>query len=60
MKIYCLVCNNEFEADALVTCPHCGAVGDDLEEIPNPDFPQSIILIVLVRNVDLKISIPLP
>ena len=32
MKIYCLACNNEFEADVLTTCPHCGAVGDDLEE----------------------------
>lgn len=38
MKIYCLVCNEEFEADVATYCPHCGAVGDDLEEIPDPDF----------------------
>ena len=31
MKIYCLVCNEEFEADVATYCPCCGAVGDDLE-----------------------------
>ena len=39
MKIYCLVCNEEFEADVATCCPHCGAVGDDLEpcdEEPTP------------------------
>ena len=32
MKYYCNHCNNFFEADPAVTCPHCGAVGDELEE----------------------------
>lgn len=39
MKIYCLVCNEEFEADVATYCPHCGAVGDDLEENP-PEEPE--------------------
>jgi len=32
MKIYCLVCNEEFEADVATYCPCCGAVGDELME----------------------------
>ena len=32
MKMYCLVCGNEFETDGLEMCA-CGAVGDDLEPI---------------------------
>lgn len=32
MKYYCNHCNNFFEADPAITCPHCGAVGDELEE----------------------------
>ena len=37
MTIYCLVCNEEFEADVATRCPHCGAVGDDLEEVISED-----------------------
>ena len=39
MKIYCLVCNEEFEADVATYCPCCGAVGDELmpqDEDPAP------------------------
>lgn len=32
MMYYCLNCNEFFEADVLTTCPHCKAVGDDIEE----------------------------
>lgn len=32
MMYYCLNCNEFFEADILTACPHCGAVGDDIEE----------------------------
>ena len=35
MTIYCLVCNEEFEADVATRCPHCGAVGDELMEVEN-------------------------
>lgn len=37
MKIYCLVCNEEFEADVATHCPCCGAVGDDLEPIEDEE-----------------------
>lgn len=37
MKIYCLVCNEEFEADVATYCPCCGAVGDDLEPCEEED-----------------------
>ena len=32
MQVYCLFCNEEFEADIITACPHCGAVGDELME----------------------------
>ena len=32
MRCYCINCNNFFEADPMVACPICGAVGDELEE----------------------------
>lgn len=32
MTYYCLNCNDYFEADTLTACPHCGAVGDDIED----------------------------
>lgn len=42
--MYCLCCNNEFEVNGLVRCPHCGAVGDDLmpyeEEIDEGAFDE--------------------
>ena len=31
MRCYCLVCNNFFDGKDLLVCPHCGAVGDDIE-----------------------------
>lgn len=33
MRVYCLFCNEEFEADIITACPHCGAVGDELMEV---------------------------
>jgi hypothetical protein len=39
MKIYCLVCNEEFEADVATYCPCCGAVGDDLEPCDEDPAP---------------------
>lgn len=30
---YCLACNKYFEDDVLLRCPHCGTVGDDIEEL---------------------------
>jgi hypothetical protein len=39
MKIYCLVCNEEFEADVATYCPCCGAVGDDLEPYDEDPAP---------------------
>lgn len=38
MKCYCLACNNDFETDIMTICPHCGAVGDDLEEEGEEDI----------------------
>lgn len=31
MKMTCLVCGTEFVLEGWNICPHCGAVGDDLE-----------------------------
>ena len=33
MEMRCLVCGEEFTLDGWNICPHCGAVGDDLEEV---------------------------
>ena len=31
-KYICLMCGQDFETDIPTTCPHCGAVGDELME----------------------------
>ena len=38
MMYYCLVCGEEFEVNGFEQCPHCMAVGDDLEAIE--DMPE--------------------
>ena len=33
MKVYCLACNQYHTTNIITACPHCGAVGDDLEPL---------------------------
>ena len=39
MLYYCNTCNNYFETDGFEQCPHCFAVGDELELIE--DMPEA-------------------
>lgn len=36
-NFYCYNCNNFFEAEVATACPHCHAVGDDIEEAEDED-----------------------
>lgn len=38
MLYYCLNCNEYFKNELLTACPHCGAVGDDIEVIEGEDI----------------------
>lgn len=40
MLIYCLCCNNIYEAEIATTCPNCNATGDDLEFIDDELFDE--------------------
>ena len=40
MRYFCLVCNEEFYSDGLIQCPHCHAVGDDIEEAQEEEKNQ--------------------
>lgn len=59
MIIYCLVCNNEFEADVATRCPHCGAVGDDLEPCDEESTDEDLEAMFADYNERHGISRPL-
>ena len=41
MEMRCLYCGSEFEVNGFERCPHCGAVGDDLEPVTEDDEENS-------------------
>lgn len=59
MKIYCLVCNEEFEADVATYCPCCGAVGDDLEPCDEEPTDEELEAMFTDYNERYGISRPL-
>ena len=64
MLYYCNTCNNYFETDGFEQCPHCFAVGDELEpieDIPEAEltdsdiddmYEQAVKMFRLSKNID--------